>query len=212
MLRVERLGDLTFTHIRELVTDIVTVTEEQMLTAVRLALEARLVAEPGGAVAVAAALDGVDGIPQATPSALLSRCSPAATSVPNCWPRCWPGKTPPTLGSAMRTVLAYSSARILLLVASLGLLYLAGARGLILLGLAILVSALASYVLLSRQRDVMSMSLSRRMTKAEAKAAEFRSRLEDGAAAEDVDDDEQPPGSQRPAGPRPVPPATVTPS
>jgi threonine dehydratase len=46
----------------------VTVTEEQMLTAVRrLALEARLVAEPGGAVAVAAALDGVDGIQQATP-------------------------------------------------------------------------------------------------------------------------------------------------
>jgi Protein of unknown function (DUF4229) len=98
----------------------------------------------------------------------------------------------------MRTVLAYSSARILLLVASLGLLYLAGARGLILLGLAILVSALASYVLLSRQRDVMSMSLSRRLTKAEAKAAEFRSRLEDGAAAEDLDDDEQPPGSQPP--------------
>jgi threonine dehydratase len=58
-LRVERVGDLTFAHIRELVTDIVTVTEEQMLTAVRrLALEARLVAEPGGAVAVAAALAG----------------------------------------------------------------------------------------------------------------------------------------------------------
>jgi threo-3-hydroxy-L-aspartate ammonia-lyase len=35
----------------------VTVTEEEMLTAVRrLALQARLVAEPGGAVAVAAAL------------------------------------------------------------------------------------------------------------------------------------------------------------
>ena len=48
-LRVERVGDLTFAHIRELVTDIVTVTEEQMLTAVRrLALEARLVAEPAG--------------------------------------------------------------------------------------------------------------------------------------------------------------------
>ncbi|HEY6787393.1 MAG TPA: threonine/serine dehydratase [Trebonia sp.] len=69
-LRVEQVGDLTFAHIRELVTDIVTVTEEQMLTAVRrLALEARLVAEPGGAAAVAAALDGVDGVPQATPEA-----------------------------------------------------------------------------------------------------------------------------------------------
>jgi threonine dehydratase len=69
-LRVEQVGDLTFAHIRELVTDIVTVTDEQMLTAVRrLALEARLVAEPGGAAAVAAALDGVDGVPQATPEA-----------------------------------------------------------------------------------------------------------------------------------------------
>ena len=67
-LRVEQVGDLTFAHIRELVTDIVTVTEEEMLAAVRrLALEARLVAEPGGAVAVAAALDGVEGIPQAIP-------------------------------------------------------------------------------------------------------------------------------------------------
>jgi threonine dehydratase len=64
-LRVEKVGDLAFAHIRELVTDIVTVTEEQLLTTVRrLALEARLVAEPGGAAAVAAALardDGNDG-------------------------------------------------------------------------------------------------------------------------------------------------------
>ncbi len=57
-LRVEKVGDLTFAHIRALVDDIVTVTEEQMFTAVRrLAFEARLVAEPGGAVAVAAALE-----------------------------------------------------------------------------------------------------------------------------------------------------------
>jgi threonine dehydratase len=61
-LRVEKVGDLTFAHIRELVANIVTVTEEQLLTAVRrLALEARLVAEPGGAVAVAAALAGLAG-------------------------------------------------------------------------------------------------------------------------------------------------------
>ena len=59
-LRVEKVGDLTFAHIRELVTDIVTVTEEQISAAVRrLALEARLVAEPGGAAAVAAALAGI---------------------------------------------------------------------------------------------------------------------------------------------------------
>ena len=46
-LRVERVGALTFAHIRALVTDIVTVTEEEMTAAVRrLAREARLVAEP----------------------------------------------------------------------------------------------------------------------------------------------------------------------
>jgi threonine dehydratase len=56
-LRVEQVGELPFAHIREHVSAIVTVTEEEMLTAVRrLALQARLVAEPGGSVAVAAAL------------------------------------------------------------------------------------------------------------------------------------------------------------
>lgn len=56
-LRVEQVGELTFPHIRAYVDDIVTVSEEEILEAVRLlALRARLVAEPGGAVAVAAAL------------------------------------------------------------------------------------------------------------------------------------------------------------
>ena len=56
-LRVECVGELTFPHIRELVSDIVTVSEDEMLTAIRrLALNARLVAEPGGAAAVAACL------------------------------------------------------------------------------------------------------------------------------------------------------------
>ena len=108
----------------------------------------------------------------------------------------------------MRTVLAYSSARILLLVASMGLLYLAGARGWILLCLAILVSALASYILLSRQRDVMSAALSGRLNKAGAKAAELRSRLEEGAAAEDVDDDDD----QADDAPATVNPSAVNPS
>jgi threonine dehydratase len=56
-LRVEQVGELTFPHIQAYVDDIVTVSEEEMLDAVRrLAREARLVAEPGGAAAVAAAL------------------------------------------------------------------------------------------------------------------------------------------------------------
>jgi threonine dehydratase len=56
-LRVEQVGELTFPHIKALVDDIVTVSEGEILAAVRrLAREGRLVAEPGGAVAVAAAL------------------------------------------------------------------------------------------------------------------------------------------------------------
>lgn len=112
----------------------------------------------------------------------------------------------------MRTTLAYTSARILLFVAALVVLHLTGAQGWLLILLALLVSGLASYILLSRQRDKMSTALSGRLTKAEAKAAEFRSRLEEGTAAEDVDDDEQLPASQPPGATPPVPPATVTPS
>jgi threonine dehydratase len=56
-LRVEQVGELTFPHIQAYVDDIVTVSEDEMLDAVReLARRARLVAEPGGAAAVAAAL------------------------------------------------------------------------------------------------------------------------------------------------------------
>jgi threonine dehydratase len=56
-LRVEQVGELTFPHIQALVDDIVTVSEEEILATVRrLGREGRLVAEPGGAVAVAAAL------------------------------------------------------------------------------------------------------------------------------------------------------------
>jgi threo-3-hydroxy-L-aspartate ammonia-lyase len=73
-LRVEQVGALPFAHIRELVSDIVTVTEEQMLAAVRLlAQQVRLVAEPGGAAAAAAWLFRPDQLPPArTPVAVLS--------------------------------------------------------------------------------------------------------------------------------------------
>jgi len=73
-LRVERVGALPFAHIRELVTDIITVTDEEMLTAVgRLARQARLIAEPGGAAAVAACLFRCGELPAAkTPVAVLS--------------------------------------------------------------------------------------------------------------------------------------------
>ena len=80
----------------------------------------------------------------------------------------------------MRATVAYTAARILLFVAATGLIYLAGARGLLLLGLALLLSGAASYVLLSRQRDAMAGALSRRL-------ASFRSRLDAGTRAEDDD-------------------------
>jgi hypothetical protein len=88
----------------------------------------------------------------------------------------------------MRTGLAYTCARILLLVISMGVLYLAGARGFLLLVLAFGVSALASYVLLSKQRDLLSGALNRRLARVGEKAAEFSSRIDEGAAAEDDDD------------------------
>ena len=91
----------------------------------------------------------------------------------------------------MRTGLFYTSARILLLVISLVLLYLVGARGFLLLALAFVVSALASYVLLSRQREIMAGALNRRLSRMSAKAAEFRGRIEDGAAAEDETADDE---------------------
>jgi hypothetical protein len=96
----------------------------------------------------------------------------------------------------MRTGLAYTSARILLFVAATGLLYLAGARGILLLALAVIVSALASYVLLSKQRDAMAGVLQRRMSRAAGKAAEFRSRLEEGASSEDEDEGDDAPAAE----------------
>ncbi len=53
-LRVPVVGEVTWPHIAALVDDVVTVSEEQILDAVRrLVLDSKLVAEPSGAVAVA---------------------------------------------------------------------------------------------------------------------------------------------------------------
>ena len=83
----------------------------------------------------------------------------------------------------MRSAIAYTSARILLFVAAAGLLYLVGARGLLLLGLALLVSGIASYVLLSRQRDAMSSVLASRLPGLRG----LGRRLDAGTRAEDDD-------------------------
>jgi hypothetical protein len=87
----------------------------------------------------------------------------------------------------MRTTLAYTTARILLLVVSMILLYLVGARGLLLLALAFVVSGIASFVLLSKQRDAMSGALTGRLRNGRNRAGGLRARLEEGARAEDED-------------------------
>jgi threonine dehydratase len=56
-LRVQRVGQLNWPHLEAWVDDIITVSEQEIMEAmVRVALEARLIAEPSGAVPVAAAL------------------------------------------------------------------------------------------------------------------------------------------------------------
>ena len=111
----------------------------------------------------------------------------------------------------MRATLAYTSARILLFLAVLVLLYVAGLRSLPLLAVALLVSGIVSFFVLSRARDRMSTSLSSRLNgrqdkhagrageAAEANGAapkktgpgakwrEFRERLDEGARVEDQD-------------------------
>src|SRR5690348_14672727 len=72
-LRVEQVGELPLQHMLGLVHDIVTVSEDEIREAIRLtATRARLVAEPGGVVAVAAWLFR-DDLPRAhAPVAVLS--------------------------------------------------------------------------------------------------------------------------------------------
>jgi UPF0716 family protein affecting phage T7 exclusion len=102
----------------------------------------------------------------------------------------------------MRTAFAYTSARILMFGISVIVLYFAGARGLLLLGLGLVVSALGSYVLLNKQRQIVAERLNSRLSgrldrrmglsRVAAKAAEFRQRLDEGAMAEDDELDDAP--------------------
>jgi UPF0716 family protein affecting phage T7 exclusion len=87
------------------------------------------------------------------------------------------------------SILAYTSARILMFGCSVILLYVAGARGILLLLLGLVISALASYILLNKQRQLIADKLNGRLAKTASKATsrvtEFRERLEAGTAAED---------------------------
>jgi threonine dehydratase len=63
-LRVRKLGDAPFEHVRAFVDDIITVSEDEIVAAMRrLALRVRLVAEPSGAVPFAAYLFHQDELP-----------------------------------------------------------------------------------------------------------------------------------------------------
>jgi threo-3-hydroxy-L-aspartate ammonia-lyase len=71
-LRVEQVGELPLQHMLRQVDDIVTVSEDEIRAAMRrLALQARLVAEPGGAVAVAACLFRAAELPAAATRAAV---------------------------------------------------------------------------------------------------------------------------------------------
>ena len=78
----------------------------------------------------------------------------------------------------MRATIAYTGARAVLFAVALGLIYLVGARGLLLFALALVVSGIASYVLLSKMRDAVSSSISGRIET-------VRSRIDEGTRAED---------------------------
>jgi Mn2+/Fe2+ NRAMP family transporter len=100
------------------------------------------------------------------------------------------------LAFAMRATFAYSLARFLLFAAAFGLVYLAGARGLLLFGLALVISGIISFVVLSRLRDTMSGAITSRISS-------FRERLDEGSQAEDKDPDSV--GEPASAGPDPHP-------
>lgn len=105
------------------------------------------------------------------------------------------------------SILAYTSARILIFGCAVILLYLAGARGVLLLFLGLVISALASYVLLSRQRALIAEKLNGRLSRVSAKAGELRERLEEGTKAEDAPEAENP-VVENPAAENTVRPAT----
>jgi threonine dehydratase len=72
-LRVPEIGALPWEHIRSQVADVITVSEDEILAAARrLALDARLVTEPSGAVPVAAHLFHSGELPAGDRVAVLS--------------------------------------------------------------------------------------------------------------------------------------------
>jgi hypothetical protein len=92
-----------------------------------------------------------------------------------------PGRSAPgNMLAAMRATMNYTVLRLAIFAVALGLLYLAGARGILLVGLAAVVSAIISFIVLARWREAMAGSISRRIANA-------RERLDEGTKIEDAD-------------------------
>lgn len=99
-------------------------------------------------------------------------------------------------------VLRYTSMRLAIFAVALGLLWLVRVRGLLLVALAVLISGLASYVLLQRERDAMSSRVAAAASQRKARAA-ARAAREDLVAEELARADESSGADEDlPAGPR----------
>jgi uncharacterized membrane-anchored protein YitT (DUF2179 family) len=82
----------------------------------------------------------------------------------------------------MRSVLLYTLARFAVFLVTAGVLFLVGARGMLLLLLAVLISGIVSYVLLSGQRDAMSSAVIDRVQDQRRRFDRARTK-EDGGAS-----------------------------
>jgi Protein of unknown function (DUF4229) len=89
-------------------------------------------------------------------------------------------------------VVVYTSSRVAIFVVCMMILWLLGMKSLLLVAVAFLLSGLASFVLLSRQRDAMSSDVVER-------AARMKRRFNERLTAEDeVDEDGNEPGRSEP--------------
>jgi hypothetical protein len=86
------------------------------------------------------------------------------------------------------SVIAYTSARILMFGIAVLVLHLIGVGGLMLFLLALVISALASYILLNKQRQVIADKLNGRLGRVGKNLGEFRERLDEGTKAEDEEE------------------------
>jgi len=76
----------------------------------------------------------------------------------------------------MRSVFFYTAARVAIFIATGAVLALFGARGVLLLLLALLISGIISFVLLSGQRDAMSSAVARGWTSRRKKFEQMRTK------------------------------------